>query len=174
MSADGTDRARVEVVGACYLFARDRRRAEDTAVRRAHEGVLMKTFWVVTVTLLLPIVIVGPLAARDLRDKVKVEVDNTVMEPGMAPGTYVCSGGHLHVKGTVENQADVPLRHVKVVGKAFDANGKLLGTATATTETEKLAPGEKTEIDVEFPTVTGAAVAHVKRRDLTVVEAPSL
>ena len=134
----------------------------------------MKTFWAVSVALLISSVIVGPVAARDLKDKVHVEVDNTVMEPGMAPGTYVCSGGHLHVKGTVQNQADVPLRHVKVVGKAFDANGKLLGTATATTETEKLAPGEKTEIDVEFPTVTGAAVAEVKRRDLTVVEAPSL
>jgi hypothetical protein len=74
----------------------------------------------------------------------------------------------------VQNQADVPLRHVKVAGKAFDTNGKLLGMATATTETEKLAPGEKTEIDVEFPTVTGPAIAQVKRRDLTVVEAPSL
>jgi len=31
---------------------------------------------------------------------------------------------------------------VKVVGKAFDASGKLLGTATTTTETEKLAPGK--------------------------------
>jgi hypothetical protein len=80
----------------------------------------MKTFWAVTVALLIPLVIVGPLAARDLKDKVKVEVDN----------------------GTVQNQADVPLRQVKVVGKAFDASGKLLGTATTTTETEKLAPGK--------------------------------
>ena len=80
----------------------------------------MKTFWAVSVALVISIVIAGPLAARDLKDKVKVEVDNTVMEPGMAPGTYVCSGGHLHVKETVQNQADVPLRHVKVAGKAFD------------------------------------------------------
>jgi len=50
----------------------------------------MKTFWAVTVALLIPLVIVGPLAARDLKDKVKVEVDN----------------------GTVQNQADVPLRQV--------------------------------------------------------------
>jgi len=112
----------------------------------------MKTFWAVTVALLIPLVIVGPLAARDLRDKVKVE----------------------DVKGTVQNQADVPLRQVKVVGKAFDASGKLLGTATTTTETEKLAPGEKADIDLEFPTVTGPAIAKVKRRDLTVVQAPSL
>jgi hypothetical protein len=134
----------------------------------------MKMFWAVTVALLVSIVIVAPLAARDLKDKMKVDVDNTVMEPGMAPGTYVCSGGHLHVKGTVQNQADVPVRQVKVAGKAFDANGKVLGTGTATTEAEKLAPGEKTEIDLEFPTVTGPAIAQVKRRELTVVEAPSL
>jgi hypothetical protein len=66
------------------------------------------------------------------------------------------------------------VRQVKVAGKAFDANGKVLGTGTATTEAEKLAPGEKTEIDLEFPTVTGPAIAQVKRRELTVVEAPSL
>ena len=63
---------------------------------------------------------------------------------------------------------------MKVVGKAFDASGKLLGTATTTTEPEKLAPGEKADIDLEFPTVTGPAIAKVKRRDLTVVQAPSL
>src|SRR5262249_36352938 len=57
----------------------------------------MKTFWAVSVALLISSVIVDPVAARDLKDKVHVEVDNTVMEPGMAPGTYVCSGGHLHV-----------------------------------------------------------------------------
>src|SRR5262249_62217101 len=100
----------------------------------------MKTFWAVSVALLISIVIVGPLAARDLKDKVHVEVDNTVMEPGMAPGTYVCSGGHLHVKGTVQNQADVPLRHVKGGGKAFDANGNRLGTATRARAAEKPAP----------------------------------
>lgn len=134
----------------------------------------MKALWITTVAFLISIAIVGPSTARDLRDKIKVEVDQTVMEAGMAPGTYVCAGGHLHVKGTVQNQADVPVRHVKVAGKAFDANGKLLGTGTATTETEKLAPGEKAEIDLEFPTVTGPAIAQVKRRELTVVEAPSL
>jgi len=29
----------------------------------------MKTFWAVTVALLIPLVIVGPLAARDLKER---------------------------------------------------------------------------------------------------------
>jgi hypothetical protein len=51
----------------------------------------MKTFWAVTVALLIPLVIVGPLAARDLKDKVKVEVDNAVLESGMEPGMCRCA-----------------------------------------------------------------------------------
>jgi hypothetical protein len=61
-----------------------------------------------------------------------------------------------------------------VAARAFDANGKLLGTATTMTKTEKLAPGEKAEINIEFLTVTGAAIQQVKRHDVVVVEAPMM
>jgi hypothetical protein len=118
--------------------------------------------------------IVSPVAARDFRDKVKVEVDSVGLHPGMDPGMYVCAGGHLHIKGTVQNMADVPLRQIKVTGRAFDGAGKLLGTAATTTKIDKLAPGQKTEINLEFLTVTGAAIGQVKRHDLSVAEAPSL
>ncbi len=118
--------------------------------------------------------IVSPVAAKDFRDKVKVEVDSVGLHPGMDPGMYVCAGGHLHIKGTVQNMADVPLRQIKVTGRAFDGAGKLLGTAATTTKIDKLAPGQKTEINLEFLTVTGAAIDQVKRHDLSVAEAPSL
>jgi len=118
--------------------------------------------------------IVGPVAAADLKDKVKVEISTVGLHPGMDPGMYVCASGHLHIKGTVENLADVPLRRVKVTGRAFDGAGKLLGTATTTTKTDKLAPGQKSEINLEFLTVTGPAIDQVKRHDVSVAEAPSL
>jgi hypothetical protein len=118
--------------------------------------------------------IVSSVAARDLKDKVKVEIESVGLHPGMDPGMYVCASGHLHIKGTVQNLADVPLRQVKVTGRAFDGGGKLLGTATTTTKTEKLAPGQKTEINLEFLTVTGPAIDQVKRHDVVVAEAPSL
>ena len=118
--------------------------------------------------------IVGSVAAKDLKDQVKVETQSVGLHPGMDPGMYVCAGGHLHIKGTVHNLAGVPLRQVKVTGRAFDAAGKLLGTATTTTKTGTLPPGQKTEIDLEFLTVTGAAIDKVKRHDLAVAEAPSL
>ena len=87
---------------------------------------------------------------------------------------YVCASGHLHIKGTVQNLADVPLRQVKVAGRAFDAQGKVLGTATTTTKVDKVAPGETAEINLEFLTVTGPAIQEVKRHEVRVVEAPSL
>ncbi len=118
--------------------------------------------------------IVSSVAARDLKDKVKVDIESVGLHPGMDPGMYVCAGGHLHIKGTVQNLAEVPLRQVKVTGRAFDGAGKLLGTATTTTKIDKLAPGQKTEINLEFLTVTGPAIDQVKRHDLSVAEAPSL
>jgi hypothetical protein len=118
--------------------------------------------------------IVTPVAARDLKDKVKVEIESVGLHPGMDPGMYVCASGHLHIKGTVTNLADVPLRRVKVTGRAFDGAGKLLGTATTTTKADKLAPGQKGEINLEFLTVTGPAIDQVKRHDVSVAEAPSL
>lgn len=61
-----------------------------------------------------------------------------------------------------------------MAGRAFDADGKLLGTATTATKAAKVAPGEKAEINLEFLTVTGPAIQRVKRHEVTVVEAPSL
>jgi hypothetical protein len=134
----------------------------------------MKMLGTVVVASLIGVVIVSPLQAKDLKDKVKVEIESVGLHPGMDPGMYVCSSGHLHIKGTVQNEADVPVGQVKVAARAFDAAGKLLGTATTTTKTMKLAPGEKAEINIEFLTVTGPAIQQVKRHDVTVIDAPSL
>jgi hypothetical protein len=134
----------------------------------------MKIIGSVVVASLIALTIVNPLAAKDYKNNVRVEIESVGLHPGMDPGMYVCSSGHLHIKGTVQNEASVPLRQVKVRARAFDADGKLLGTATSTTKTPKLAPGEKAEINIEFLTVTGPAIEKVKRHDVTVVEAPSL
>jgi hypothetical protein len=116
----------------------------------------------------------GSVGATDLRDNIRVEVESVGLHPGMDPGMYVCASGHLHIKGTVQNLAAVAVRQVKVAGRAFDAAGKLLGTATAVTKTGRLAPGQKDEINLEFLTVTGPAIDDVKRHEIVVVEAPSL
>ena len=134
----------------------------------------MRRIGVVLVVALVTTMTGGAVAAKDLKDKVKVEIENVGLHPGMDPGMYVCAGGHLHIKGTVQNLADTPLRHVKVAARAFDADGKLLGTATAMTKGEKVAPKEKAEINVEFLSVTGPSIQRVKRHEITVVEAPSM
>ena len=110
-------------------------------------------------------------AAESLAERVKVEIESVGLHPGMQPGLYVCASGHLHIKGTVQNLADVPLGRIKVAGKAFDANGNLLGTATASTKKAALPPGERGEINLEFLTVTGAMLDAVKRHEVTVLEA---
>ena len=119
--------------------------------------------------------LVGFLAvsAADLKDKVKVEIESVGLHPGMDPGMYVCASGHLHIKGSVQNLAGVPLGQVKVAGKAFGSDGKLLGTATYSTKAPSIAPNEKAEINVEFLTVTGPMIQQVKRHEVTVVEAPA-
>lgn len=134
----------------------------------------MKMLGAFVIAAIVGTMIVSSAAARDLKDKVKVEIESVGLHPGMDPGMYVCASGHLHIKGTVQNLAEVPLRQVKVTGRAFDGAGKLLGTATTTTKIDKLAPGQKTEINLEFLTVTGPAIEQVKRHDVSVVEAPSL
>ena len=106
--------------------------------------------------------------AAGLAEKVKVEVDASERQPGM----YVCAGGHLHIKGTVQNLADVPLGRIKVVGKAFDSAGKLLGTATVAAAKSTLKPGEKAPFDLEFVSVSGPRIQQVKKREITVVDAP--
>jgi hypothetical protein len=134
----------------------------------------MKGLSAVLIAVVVSAIMASGLAARDFKDKVKVEIESVGLHPGMDPGMYVCASGHLHIKGTVQNLADVPLRQVKVAGRAFDAQGKLLGTATTTTKLDKVAPGGKAEINLEFLTVTGPAIQEVKRHEVTVVEAPSL
>ena len=134
----------------------------------------MKRLEAFVVAAIAATMIAGPVAAADLKDRVKVEVSTVGLHPGMDPGMYVCASNHLHIKGTVHNLADVPVRQVKVTGRAFDGAGKLLGTATTTTKTDKLAPGQKSEINLEFLTVTGPEIEQVKRHELSVAEAPSL
>ena len=58
-------------------------------------------------------------------------------------------------------------------GKAFGADGKLLGTATFSTKQATLGPSEKAEVNLEFLTVTGPMIEQVKKHKLDVVEALS-
>ena len=110
--------------------------------------------------------------AGDLKDEVKIEIESAGVHsgmPGMAPGMYVCAEGHLHIKGTVQNLAAVPVGPIKVAGKVFDADGKLLGTATASTKQPVLNPNDKAAINLEFLTVTGPLIKQVKNQELAVV-----
>jgi hypothetical protein len=115
----------------------------------------------------------GVSLAADLKDKVKVETLSVGLHPGMDPGLYICAKNHLHIKGTVQNMAGVTVGKIKVSGKAFAADGKLLGTATSSTKEISLAPGEKAEVNVEFLTVTGPMIEKVKGHELAVLEAPA-
>ena len=115
----------------------------------------------------------SPVLAADMKDKVKVEVESVGLHPGIDPGLYVCALGHLHIKGTVQNLSDVPLGPIKVAGKAFDADGKLLGATSSTTKQAVLAPSQKTEFNLEFLGVTGPMVNEVKKHEESVVEAPA-
>ena len=56
--------------------------------------------------------------------------------------------------------------------KAFDSEGKLLGTATSSTKQTTLGPNDKAEINLEFLTVTGPLIQQVKKHEVAVVEAP--
>jgi hypothetical protein len=64
------------------------------------------------------------------------------------------------------------LGRVEVRGKAFDADGKVLGTAAASTKQAGLTPGTKAEINLEFLTVTEPLIQQVKKHEVTVVKAP--
>ena len=111
---------------------------------------------------------IGAAFANGLERQVKVEIASTEVHPGMAPGTYVCAAGHLHIKGTVHNTASVAVGPVKVAGKVLDAEGKVLGTATASTKSA-LNPDGKAAVDLEFLTVTGPKIDKVKHQELSVV-----
>lgn len=113
--------------------------------------------------------VVDATFAGDLKDQVKIEIVSTGSQPAMNPGMYVCAGGHLHIKGTVQNLADVTVGPIRIAGKVFDADGKLLGTATASTKQPALKPNDKADIDLEFLTVTGPLVKQVKNQELAVV-----
>ena len=113
---------------------------------------------------------ISTLQAANLKGKVKAEIGTVGLHPGMDPGMYVCAANHLHIKGTVQNLANVPVGRIKVAGKAFGADGKLLGTATTSTKQATLAPGEKAEINLEFLSVMGPLIEQVKKHELVVVE----
>ena len=129
----------------------------------------MKPYIAWNIAAFVALLIPGPVLAADLKDEIKVEVDSTAMDPHMKPGTFVCAEGHFHIKGTVQNLAAVPVGPVKVSGKVFDADGKLLGTATASTKAAVLKPNEKAPVNLEFLTVTGSKIEQVKNQELTVV-----
>jgi hypothetical protein len=71
----------------------------------------------------------------------------------------------------VKNTGSVPLDGIKVAGKVFDANGQMLGTATAVAKPDKIAPNGTSEVNLEFLKVTGPKIEQVKNHEVTVVEA---
>lgn len=107
--------------------------------------------------------------AAELKDQIKVQVDHAETHSGMPAGTYVCAAGHLHVKASVQNLADVPVGPVGIAGKALDADGKVLGTASASTRKPELDPRATAPVDLEFLTVTGPLIQRVKNEELAVV-----
>ena len=111
----------------------------------------------------------GMTFAGDLKDQVKIEIESAQLHSGMDPGKYICAEGHLHIKGSVQNLSDAPVGPIKVSAKVFDADGKVLGIATASTKQPVLNPQDKAPINLEFLTVTGEKVKQVKNQELTVV-----
>ena len=107
--------------------------------------------------------------AGDLKDQIKIETENAQLHAGMDPGQYICAAGHLHIKGTVENVGQAPVGTVKVAGKVLDADGKVIGTATASTKQPVLNPHDKAPINLEFLSVTGEKIKQVKNQELSVV-----
>ena len=127
----------------------------------------MKT--IVALPIVAAVALAGAAMAADLKDQVRVEIKSSEVHEGMAPGTFVCDAGHLHIRGSVQNLATEPIGQVKVAGKVFDAEGKLLGTATASTKQPVLDPQGTADVNLEFLTVTGSKIKQVKNQELTVV-----
>lgn len=107
--------------------------------------------------------------AAELKKEVTVEIQSAASHADMAPGMYVCAEGHLHIKGTVQNLTEAPVGPIKVAGKVFDANGKVLGTATASTKRPVLNPNDTADVNLEFLTVTGPLIKQVKNQTLEVI-----
>lgn len=114
-----------------------------------------------------------PALAANLKDSVKVETESAQLHAGMESGMYMCAAQHLHIRASVENQADVPLGRIMVAGRVFDGDGGVMGTATASTRQTRLAPGEKAAVDLEFLTIIGAMIEDMERHEIAVVEAPT-
>jgi hypothetical protein len=109
------------------------------------------------------------VGAAELKNEVKVEIQSADLHADMAPGMYVCAEDHLHIKGTVQNLTELPVGPIKVAGKVFDANGKVLGTATASTKRPVLNPNDTADVNLEFLAVSGALIKQVKNQTLEVV-----
>ncbi len=113
--------------------------------------------------------------AEDLKDKVKTEILSAGLHPGMPPGLYVCAGSHLHVKGSVQNLSGVTLASIKLEGRSYDTEGKLLGKAHLRRinppRLVPLAPGQKAEFDLEFLTITGPQIPLAVKQEIVVLEA---
>jgi len=109
------------------------------------------------------------VGATELKKEVTVEIQSAGLHADMAPGMYVCAEGHLHIKGTVQNLTEAPVGPIKVAGKVFDANGKVLGTATASTKRPVLNPNDTADVNLEFLTVSGPLIKQVKNQTLEVV-----
>jgi hypothetical protein len=152
------------------MIANARRAKTSSKVeRRPPTGEMkMKTAMISIVT---SIAIGGALtaAAAELKKEVTVEIQSAGPHADMAPGMYVCAEGHLHIKGTVQNLTEVPVGPIKVAGKVFDANGKVLGTATASTKRPVLNPNDTADVNLEFLTISGPLIKQVKNQTLEVV-----
>ena len=129
----------------------------------------MKTVIAWPLVALMSVVGVVAATAGAPENQVQVEIQSTGLHADMAPGMYVCAEGHLHIKATAQNLAAMPVGPIKVAGKVFDADGKLLGTETASTKRPVLNPNETADVNLEFLTVTGPLIKQVKNQTVEVV-----
>ncbi len=113
--------------------------------------------------------------ALEPKEKVKVEITKTGLHLGMDPGLYVCAGSHLHITGTVQNVTDKILVSVNLEGKAYDAGGRLIGTAhprkLKPLPLAPLKPGQKNEFDLEFRELVGDKIRMTNKQEVVVTEA---
>ncbi len=128
--------------------------------------------------LIVSVVILGGVTAApalEPKEKVMVEISKTGLHLGMDPGLYVCAASHLHITGTVQNVTKKTLVSVKLEGKAYDASGKLIGTAyprkLKPLPLAPLKPGQKNEFDLEFLEITGNKIRMTKKQEAVVTEA---
>ncbi|MFQ5946748.1 MAG: FxLYD domain-containing protein [Anaerolineae bacterium] len=130
-------------------------------------------------TILVVFAVIAGVAAEtpagNPANKLKVEILNKGLHPGLDPGLYVCAADHLHIRGTVQNLTKETLVSVKLEGRAYDGDGKLVAKAyprkLKPLPLAPLKPGQKAEFDLEYRQLVGDKIHQVKKQDVVVIEA---